>query len=230
MQKLPTHAFLRSTFLVPALVAAATLAACGGGTEDDANSISVAEKGKPTFSVGGTVNLSAPVPAGQSIVLRLTSGTVVVDEVITAAGAFTFDARLTRKSNFSISVASAPEYLCTATGTGTGTISGNVTDANFFCQYVPTYPVRFTVTGLLAGQSTTVGISNPFVFGDETPLITATANGTYAFQERFGEGAGFGLFVVAAPGGPVCKPAATSVTVGPNVPPTAVTCNIITAQ
>jgi hypothetical protein len=224
-------ATLRQCLLIPALVAAATLAACGGGTDEQADALSVAEKGKPTFSVGGTVNLSAPLPVGgQPIVLRLTSSAVVVDEVITAAGAYTFDRTLTRRSDFSISVVSAPDYQCLVTGTGAGSISGNVTDANFFCQYVPTYPVRFTVAGLLAGQSTTVGIANPIVLGDETPLVVASANGTYEFPQRFGEGAGFSLFVVTATGGPVCRAASTLVTVGPNVAPTAVACNVVTPQ
>ena len=103
---------------------------------------------------------------------------------------------------------SQPDYLCTLTGVGSGVIRfSDITNANFSCQHVAAYPMRFDVSGLPSTRSVTVEYSNALL-GDPVAK-TVTGSGSFSFDDKFGEGATMGFRVSQQPANYFCRAPST---------------------
>jgi hypothetical protein len=217
-----------------AVVAAAMLAACGGGDVKDQNDVaSDASKSRNSryYSVGGTVTYSGPVDGAPGATLRVIAGngTYVDETVPNAAGtggtpvAYTFQKAFTTNQSYRVAVVAQPDYLCTLTGVGSGVVRfGSVSNADFFCQHIPTYPLRFEVRGLPSTQSVTVAYSN--VLAGVEGTMTVSGSGIYTIDERFGEGASLTFGVAVQPTNYGCN-APSTITAGPTAPVALVACS-----
>ncbi len=218
---------------------ACTLAACGGGGDDSTSSASAVEKGKATYTVGGTVTLAAPLPAGTSIAVVLGTATGTVWQSISSSGPYVFNQALSRRDDFSVFVRDVPpNYTCTVTGTISGKIArDNVTNANVSCTYdAPVLvPARFNVTGLPSpmpeGQALTMSLLRSQF--DEVPLATSvlTSDGSYAFTDVLLPSGSTAVFAVTGtPVGYTCFSSPLIALVSPTGAPVSVTCRPVTPQ
>jgi hypothetical protein len=194
-----------------AALAALTLAvsACGGGsnTSDDIT----LEKGRPTFSVGGTVNFSAPSTAALTLRVTAANGSSVVVDVANNAPAgtayTTFNTAFVNRSSYTVEILPSDAYLCLITGAPTGTIrNANVTSATISCTTLPPkVSVDFTVRGAPVGSSLTVGY---FDLQSDTSVqktfVIGASGATYSFDETFPEGVQLQFGVIQSPVGQRC--------------------------
>jgi hypothetical protein len=206
----------RRAFLVPALLGAAALVACGGGDHDDASTGAGLEK-KGIYSVGGTISgLGEGVNEGNT--LNISVDGVRASNAFTTNGAFTLTQLLEKKEMYNLSISPPEGYNCFGTNTS-GTIDkSNVTNVIVTCQRIVTYPVQVNVTGLPPGAS--VLLTNIF----PSNQVLATADGIYSFLNQFA-GDFYSITVTQQPVGGVCVIPASTSFVLPDMPPIAVTCS-----
>ncbi|MHB8874748.1 MAG: beta strand repeat-containing protein [Myxococcaceae bacterium] len=161
----------------------------GVGNVDSANVTSVTVACvTDTFTVGGTVSGLS----GTGLVLQNNGGD---DLAVSAAGAFTFAAKVASGGGYAVTVKtqpSAPVQLCTVSG-GSGTVvAGNVASITVNC-----VATSFTVGGTVSGLSGTVVLQNNA--GDD---LTVNSTGTFAFATPLSTGEAYAVTVLTQPGAP----------------------------
>lgn len=202
------------------IAGALALAACGGGSEDSVSNESAAlTKGRPTYSVGGTIVGVSSLPYGDGITLYLEGN--YVEAFQTSTGSFTFVRELTKGATYDVRVGgSVAGYDCAVTSGGTGTIErSDVTNVVVTCTLRQLYPIPVQVTGLAAGS--TVVIRNNF---NSLQLITATADGTYNFPYPQYGATSYYVDVLTQPAAGSCTVPQPSGTVSATMSPVQVVC------
>jgi trimeric autotransporter adhesin len=188
----------RRAFLVPALLGAAVLVACGGGDHDDASTGAGLEK-KGIYSVGGTISgLGEGVNDGNT--LNISVDGVRASNAFTTNGNFTLTQLLEKKEMYNLSISPPEGYNCFGINT-TGTINkSNVTNVVVTCEriVVQTFPVRVNVQGLPAGNTLVMGSFLP-----APQQLTISADGTYTFPIQI-TGFLFNVDVVTQPAAARC--------------------------
>ena len=159
------------------LALAASLAACGGGTD---------------ATIGGSVSGLA---AGQSVTLQNNN----TDNLILSADqSFAFTTGMAAGAAYSVSVLTQPlGESCTVTN-GVGTVDSladNVSSVTVACSV--TSSVGGTVSGLAAGDSVWLTLSN----GQVLPIAT---NGSFAFPGILPAGSAYSVAVTTQPAQQTC--------------------------
>ena len=172
------------------------------------------------FSVGGVVvGLASQEDAGpkvleNSLTLSLNNGfstvTVVVD------GNFTFENQLSHKSQFVVSVASAPFGKSCTIADGEGQINGaNVANVSVSCAN-NLFTVGGNLEGLIAGRSIVIGVIKNQIFFDSVGEVNASGSradevielnqdGGFVFEQSFTTGDRYDIFVESTPPGQLCE-------------------------
>ena len=190
---------------VVCMLAALSLAACGGGGGGTSGS----GTGSMTFTIGGTISgLSA-------------SGLVLTDNggdnltVSSGATAFTFSQSVTSGASYSIAIATQPTGESCTVSAGSGTATANVTSVAVAC--ANTYTIGGGVTGLTA--SGLVLADN----GGNNLSVAANAS-AFTFTQPVAAGAAYSVTVVQQPTGEICTVSSGSGTASANVTSVGVAC------
>ena len=190
---------------VVCMLAALSLAACGGGGGGTSGS----GTGSMTFTIGGTISgLSA-------------SGLVLTDNggdnltVSSGATAFTFSQSVTSGASYSIAIATQPTGESCTVSAGSGTATANVTSVAVAC--ANTYTIGGSITGLTA--SGLVLADN----GGNNLSVAANAS-AFTFTQPVAAGAAYSVTVVQQPTGEICTVSSGSGTASANVTSVGVAC------
>ena len=184
--RLPVWPVLR---WAPLGLAAALLAACGGGDGDGSGTP------PPTtgaFSIGGAVT---GLGAGKTVTLQNIGQD---DLTVNANGNFVFVTRLDSGVAYAVTVKTQPSgQRCTVTE-GTGKTTANVSNVQVRCENLAaaTYTVGGSVSGLSGGA---VVLRNNV--GDD---LTVSSNGGFTFGTALAGGAAYAVTVRTQPSGQSC--------------------------
>ncbi len=158
-------------------LATSAIAACGGN--DNASGPAV------TYTVGGTLTGLA---AGQTVTLADNN----TDSLnVVGNGTFTFKTPLAKSGAYSVTVTAQPAGQTCTVGTGSGTVSADVTSVSVSCVNT-LYSVGGTVTGLKPGASITLQDN-----GADT--LTVSANGRFTFATSLAYNATYTVTPTAQP-------------------------------
>ena len=172
----------------PLGLAAALLAGCGGG--DDNNGTPSPSAG--AFSIGGAVS---GLGAGKTVTLQNAGKD---DLTVNANGNFVFAARLDNGIAYAVTVKTQPSgQRCTVTE-GTGTATANVSTVQVRCENLAaaTYTVGGSVSGLAGG---TVVLQN-----NGRDDLSVASNGGFTFGTALAGGTAYAITVRTQPSGQSC--------------------------
>ncbi|WP_058533878.1 DUF1566 domain-containing protein [Legionella saoudiensis] len=149
-----------------------------------------------TYTIGGTITGLV------GTVTLLNNG--VDPTSVSVNGPFTFSTPLAEGSTYHVTIGTQPPNQTCNVASGSGTVSGNVTDVTVNCA-TRTHTVGGTITGL---TGTVILLNNGI---NPTPL---TANGSFTFSMPVAEGSPYYVTVGTQPNGQTCTPTNNSGTMG----------------
>jgi len=191
-----------------------TFAGCGGGSSNPA-----ADQG---FVLGGTLTGLAQ---GAQVLLLSGAGTQVT---LTSNGNFEFSGRLKAGVSYAVTVNRHPVAQTCTVSPSSGTIPSPGTDARLLtvvCANNP-YTLGGTVTGLRPGANLTL-----LDGGRDGTSLMVTANGSFTFPGRFGQGGAYNVSVQNQPEGQECRlTSANGSFATANISTVGVTCSTVTAS
>ena len=190
----PARPALRWT---PLALAAALLAACGGGDGDSAPPPAVG-----VYAVGGTV---AGLGAGKALTLQNLGGD---DLAISANGSFVFATRLDRGVAYAVTVKAQPAGQRCTVAQGTGTANADVADVQVRCENLPA--ATFTVGGTVSGLAG----SGLVLQNNGRDDLAVAGNGGFTFGTPQSGGTAYAVSVKTQPSGQGCTVANGTGTVG----------------
>jgi sugar lactone lactonase YvrE len=214
--RLPFFSRLGAVRWVLCALLSLSVTACGGGGGSGGGSGGSGTGGgtATTYTVGGTVSgLNA---AG--LVLTDNGGNAL--SVASGASTFTFTQALQSGASYSVAVSTQPTGETCAVGSGSGTVSANVTNVTVTCQ--PLYTIGGTITGLSASGLTldnngTAALAVPYTTGQSSSM-------SFTFGQSVPAGTQYDVTVGAQPSGETCTVSSGSGTVSANVTTIAVSC------
>ena len=220
--RLPSFSRLGAVRWVLCALLSLSVTACGGGGGGGSGSGSGGGSGgsgagggtATTYTVGGTVSgLNA---AG--LVLTDNGGNAL--SVASGASTFTFTQALQSGASYSVAVSTQPTGETCAVGSGSGSVSANVTNVTVTCQ--PLYTIGGRITGLSASGLT---IDNNGTAALVVPYTTGqSSSSTFTFGQSVSAGTQYDVTVGAQPSGETCTVSSGSGTVSANVTTITVSC------
>jgi hypothetical protein len=160
-----------------------------------------------THTVGGTVSgLSG------TLVLQNNGGD---NKILIANGAYVFTTAIDYGNAYNVTVLTQPTGQTCSVSNGSGTISGNVTDADISC-----VTSTHTVGGVVSGLTGTLVLQNNG--GDNESIVV---NGAYTFNTSLNYGASYSVTVLTQPAGQTCTVLNSSGTITGNVTNLNVSCD-----
>jgi hypothetical protein len=176
MENVRIRACVASTL---SITLAALLAACGGGSTNDA-------------SIGGTVS---GIPTSQSAVIQNNGGDSVT---LNANGSFAFPTRLSSGAAYSVTVLTQPTGAFCVVGSGTGHVDSSGDDVSSVAvQCIADWSLGGTVTGLKPGTAVTLF--------NGTVYLPITVDGQFTFPGLLANGANYSVTVATPPAGQTCS-------------------------
>ena len=161
----------------------------GSGTVN-ANVANVSVNCVSTYTVAGSV--TGLTVSG--LVLKLNNAATKI--IASGAGSYSFSTSLPSGTAYSVSVGIQPSGYSCSVANGTGTISGNVTNANVSC--AKTYTVGGSVSGLTAS-----GLILK-LNGTGTKIVS-TGAGSYVFSTALTSGTNYAVTIQSQPSGLTCS-------------------------
>ena len=166
----------------------------GSGTVN-ANVANVSVNCVSTYTVGGSVTgLSV-----SGLVLKLNNATTKIIPSFAAnggSGSYSFSTSLPSGTAYTVSVGIQPAGYSCSVANGSGTISGNVTNANVSC--AKTYTVGGSVSGLTA-SGLILKLNNTGT------KIVSTGAGSYVFSTALTSGTSYAVTIQSQPSGLTCS-------------------------
>ncbi len=215
--RLPGVSRLSVAGWVVCAAAVVSLTACGGGGSSGSGSGSGGGSGggpPTTYTVGGTVSgLTAT-----GLVLTDNGGNALT--VASGSSTFTFTQALQSGAAYAVAVSAQPTGETCAVGSGSGTVSGNVTTVTVTCQ--PLYTIGGQISGLTASGLTldnngASALTVSYTSGQSSPV-------SFTFAQSVPAGTPYDVTVGSQPTGETCTVSAGTGTVSANVTTVAVSC------
>ncbi len=192
------------------------LSACGGGGSSSSSSSgsgSGSGGGSTSYTVGGTITgLNA-----SGLVLSDNGGNDLT--VASGASTFTFTQSLQSGATYDVAVATQPPGESCSVSSGTGTVSGAVSNVVVTCASV--YIIGGQVSGLTASGLVLA------LNGKYTQSVSANAT-SYQFTQTLASGSAYQITVSAQPTGETCTVISSSGTIAGNVTAANVSCSVNT--
>ncbi len=195
-------------------IAALALAACGGGGGGGGGN---SPPPPTTYSIGGSVTGLS----GTGLVLQDNGGDNLS---VTQNGVFTFATKVASGAGYNVTVMTQPSGQTCTVASGSGTVSGNVTNVAVSCTNSGSnVTIGGTVTGL-----TGTGLVLQDNGGDN---LSVTQNGAFTFATALATGKPYAVTVLTQPTGQMCTVTnGTGTTASTNVTNVTVSCSASTAS
>ncbi len=178
------------------------LTACGGG-----GGTSTVIDQTSSYSLGGTISGLIG-----SVVLQDNSGNNLT---VSANGSLTFSTNVASGSTYNVTVLSQPSSQTCSVSSGSGTISGNVTNIAVVCSNN-----SYTVSG------NTTGLTGSLVLQDNAgDNLTIAADGSFTFATNVASGGAYNVTVLTQPSAQTCTVGSGNGTISGNVTNIAVVCS-----
>ena len=200
-------------WVIGAAVTLALTACGGGGSSGGGSGGSGSGGGTPTYTVGGTVTgLNA-----SGLVLSDNGGNDLT--VASGSSAFTFSQALQSGATYDVAVATQPAGETCSVSSGTGTISGAVSNVAVTCVSPD------TIGGQVSGLTASGLILE--LNGNYMQSVPANA-ASYTFSQTLASGSAYQVTISTQPTGEVCTVTSGSGTVSGNVTTANVACSVAT--
>ena len=144
-----------------------------------------------TYAVGGSIT---GLGSGRSVVLQINGGG---DLTRSANGSFVFAAMLTHGGTYLVSVKTQPAGQTCVVASGTGTLSGTVSNVSVTCSD-NTHTVGGTLSGLAAGREVVLQLNG-------ANDLTRTGDGSFVFAGTVTYGGTYSVTVRTQPAGQTCS-------------------------
>ena len=201
--------FLRGGRWTIGVVAALSLAACGGSGGSSAS----AGAGTKSYTIGGTV--TGLTSSG----LTLTDNGTDTLTVAANSSSFTFSQMVQAGAAYAVAVATQPSNETCTVSAASGTASGNVSNVAVACTQL------YTIGGSISGLSASGLVLQ--LNGQYSLSVPASAS-SYVFSQALAAGTAYQVTVATQPNDETCTVSPSSGTVSGNVTNVNVTCSLTT--